>query len=189
MEPRRILSSRGFTLIELLVVISIIGLLASIVLSSLTAAESKGRDAVRLSDMQTIHTALEEYADNHGNFPSSIPEGVGTWATWECGNANTSDVFMPYLVSDHDIAKVPEETHWSGNNCNTWTECTYRYMAPVYAPGTTCGSATGNYAVIYMELENPAPVSYRQPICWTSLNWLEASAAGDPNGVLLILPM
>ncbi len=55
---------RGFTLIELLVVIAIIGLLSSVVLSSLNSARTKSRDARRLSDIRQIQTALELYFDD-----------------------------------------------------------------------------------------------------------------------------
>lgn len=54
---------RGFTLIELLVVIAIIGVLASIVLASLSSARSKSRDARRIADIKQIQLALELYYD------------------------------------------------------------------------------------------------------------------------------
>ena len=61
--------STGFTLIELLVVISIIGVLASVVLSSLESARASARDVERISDLKQIQTALEMYRNDHGFFP------------------------------------------------------------------------------------------------------------------------
>lgn len=59
---------RGFTLIELLVVISIIGLLSSIVLTSLESARLKARDSKRKSDIIQIARALKLYYDDFGNY-------------------------------------------------------------------------------------------------------------------------
>ena len=59
-------------MIELLVVIAIIGLLASIVLASLTSARAKSRDANRLATMEQLRNALELYATaNNGSYPST----------------------------------------------------------------------------------------------------------------------
>jgi general secretion pathway protein G len=64
------IKNRGFTLIELLVVISIIGLLSSIVLSTLSDVKAKARDARRISDIKQIQNALELYRNDTGSYPT-----------------------------------------------------------------------------------------------------------------------
>lgn len=60
----------GFTLIELLVVISIIGILASLALSSYSGAQKQTRDTQRKSDLNQYRNALENYAAaNNGVYP------------------------------------------------------------------------------------------------------------------------
>ncbi len=62
---------RGFTLIELLVVISIIGILATLMISRYGMAEKSARDAERKSDLNQYRTALENYAvKTNGLYPS-----------------------------------------------------------------------------------------------------------------------
>ena len=74
-RSRRTNEARGFTLIELLVVIAIIGILASIILASLSTAQAKGRDARRVSDIKQIQLALELYYDANGTYPANIYSG------------------------------------------------------------------------------------------------------------------
>ena len=69
-------NQRGFTLIELLVVIAIIGLLSSVVLSSLNTARSKSRDARRLSDIKQLQTALELAFDDAS--PPEYPDALSS---------------------------------------------------------------------------------------------------------------
>jgi prepilin-type N-terminal cleavage/methylation domain-containing protein len=63
----------GFTLIELLVVISIIGLLASVVLVSLTTAKEKAKRTKAISDLRNIRTAMEQMSIDTGLGPNGCP--------------------------------------------------------------------------------------------------------------------
>ena len=69
---------KGFTLIELLVVIAIIALLSAVVLSTLSTARMKGRDARRIADLAQIQTALELYFDATNFYPPLPVSGIKT---------------------------------------------------------------------------------------------------------------
>jgi len=63
-------TNKGFTLIELLVVIAIIGLLSSVILTSLSAARAKARDSARVSQLGELQKAYELYYAGHGCYPA-----------------------------------------------------------------------------------------------------------------------
>lgn len=63
---------KGFTIVELMVVITLITILLAIVLTSISGNKTKSRDNVRISNIQTIRLALEEYRSTCGVFPYSL---------------------------------------------------------------------------------------------------------------------
>ncbi|PJC55947.1 hypothetical protein CO026_02950 [Candidatus Kaiserbacteria bacterium CG_4_9_14_0_2_um_filter_41_32] len=67
---RRFIHQRGFTLIELLVTIAVIGILASIVYSNLSSTGGVGRDAKRKADLRNMQSAIEQYKNKKGVYPS-----------------------------------------------------------------------------------------------------------------------
>ena len=65
-------SQRGFTIVELMVVVAIIGILSGIIITSLTGSKAKSRDARRVSDVNQIQLALEQYFDRCGQYPTTL---------------------------------------------------------------------------------------------------------------------
>ena len=71
-SSKKLKKNLGFTLIELLVVISIIGLLAAVVLVSLSSARAKSRDARRVADIHQIQNALELFFNDCLQYPQTL---------------------------------------------------------------------------------------------------------------------
>jgi prepilin-type N-terminal cleavage/methylation domain-containing protein len=141
-------SNKGFTLIELLVVIAIIGMLSSIVLSSLATARQRARVTKSLVDLGTINNALIAYFAQNGVYPAT----GGNWVSYSnpgagCGLVVPIGNFIPALVPNY-LPTMPKD--------------------PLNAP--TCGSQyvyyslTGaEYKLIYNEPENCAMVKSQYP--------------------------
>lgn len=103
---------RGFTLIELMMVIAIIGVLSSVILSSLNSARSQARDARRIAGIKQLQNALDLHYDTYGHFPrsslcgSTVPNGSwcnsvqplsgGHWIR----DLGTADVLAPFLADE-----------------------------------------------------------------------------------------
>jgi prepilin-type N-terminal cleavage/methylation domain-containing protein len=105
------MSRRGFTLIELLVVVAIIGILASIVLASLSSGRASAKDAQRIASLKSIAQALELYHLANGVYPPSTGGSYNFRSEcWSWGHFAASQVipglvptFMSVFPSDPDM--------------------------------------------------------------------------------------
>ena len=136
----------GFTLVELLVVISIIGILATIVLTSLTGARQKTYDTKRLSQVEQLQKALFLYNLDNNTYPGgSYPGG---WAS-NCIDAPsqaTKYANWEILLSDLDayISNIEMDSNWPF--CIYYTKGSYNQCDKVINPEYTILFATEDKA-------------------------------------------
>ena len=132
---------KAFTLIELLVVIAIIGVLASIVLVSLSRARARTRDARRLSDMHQIILALEMYRNNHNAYPGNTDNDCSGWDVGWNGGQGSDDHFIQPLETDGLFNKTPGDPTSTGT-CDGYSY--FRYSAGSYG----CDASKGAFFVL-----------------------------------------
>lgn len=65
-------SQRGYSLIELLIVMGVLGVLATIIVASISNAVETSRQKATMADMRTIARAIEAYAVDHRSIPDAL---------------------------------------------------------------------------------------------------------------------
>ncbi|MBU0707655.1 type II secretion system GspH family protein [Patescibacteria group bacterium] len=106
--------SNGFTLIELLVVIAIIALLSTLAMISLKDVRLKSRDSKRLSDLNSIATALHLFYSNHGEYPTpshgySFDSDSTLFISTYLDYSFNGDSFLPVLSDEGLMPNVPHD--------------------------------------------------------------------------------
>lgn len=134
MSKIKLSKKAGFTLIELLVVISIIGLLSSIVLSSLSSARSKARDTERIQRLKQIVNALELYRADKGGYPTFY---FGTPPSYSGPKAIKKALVDNKNIADINISDLFYITlNENGTNCWDPNTGNYNFMiCPKYKIG------------------------------------------------------
>ena len=74
-------NKKGFTLMEILIVMGIGILLMSISIFSISTARQKSRDGKRISDINQIRLALEQFYDACGSYPNQLVSSANNGCT------------------------------------------------------------------------------------------------------------
>lgn len=90
-------SLRGFTLIELLVVIAIIGVLSSVVITSLNSARGKAQDATVKRNLATVRQQAGLYLSTNQNYLPTVTAGA-------CPTSGTSMFYVDVTMRNAIVA-------------------------------------------------------------------------------------
>jgi len=71
MPKSRLKTCKGFTLIELLISIAILGILATIGMSTFRNSQMRSRDVQRKANLKQVANALELYYSDYGKYPDA----------------------------------------------------------------------------------------------------------------------
>jgi prepilin-type N-terminal cleavage/methylation domain-containing protein len=128
---------KGFTLIELLVTTTVILLLTSIAIVSYASASKRSRDNKRISDLETIRSALEIYRSDNGEYPAALDDLKNNHYINEIPTDPKPDSFSYYYSSSspyttYTLCARVESTGLAKDNCGS----------------NSCGSQTCNYRIL-----------------------------------------
>ena len=131
----------GFTIIELLIVIAIIAILAGLVLNNFQGAQAKARDTQRVTDVNNIHSKLEEYHQENNGYPNTFtaatfpgidaeslrdPRGNSVTVNAVVADETAADaVAAPTATSASQYVYVPFGAAGCTNNCTGYVIKTY----------------------------------------------------------------
>lgn len=146
---------KGFTLIELLVVIAIIGILAALIIVSLSGARAKAQDTQRKNNARNLDTALAQfYLDKNPNAYVTQATAVGITVATLGGSTGLG----PYLTGTQAydstlvhkyISSAAADTYAQAWELGSDTETTTATANGVYAVlGATFDVTAGNGLVL-----------------------------------------
>lgn len=148
----------GFTLIEVLTVVAIIGVLAAIIISTVSGVRAKARGAVCMSNMRQIAAAMQLYAnDNQRHLPGPIYHRQG-----------------PYYNIDHRRLPMRLGSYLDAPKATTYStaQAVMAYAGVFGCPAWEAASAPDTIYSLVINDRIPRP----------GLPALNPWGAGDPNG-------
>jgi len=136
----------GFTLVELLVVIAIIGILAALLLPTLSKGKTAAQSAACKGNLRQLGIALNMYVSEYDKYPGNgaMYDGAGNFqGIWAVG----MNWLKPYLGGKYDPNDLNDsQTYWSDGH-RTIFSCPA--VKPRYYPGLFGAPGLSVYSLDY----------------------------------------
>ncbi len=101
----KINKQKAFTLIEMMVVIALMAVLLLIIVGNFSGQKTQARDNVRISGIQDIRLALEEYKLTCGEYPESLNPTTHNGIYGNCPKKFGD--FLPHMPENPNYAESP----------------------------------------------------------------------------------
>ena len=122
---------RGFTIVELLIVIVVIGILATLVITTYNGVQEKARDTKRKTDINALQGQIEAYEAENGNYPTLANVNSSTWrstnmkgldpSALEDPNGSTQALCATTTTNCYVFAVTPSGCDNSTTDCTGYT--------------------------------------------------------------------
>lgn len=165
------MKNNGFTLIELLVVIAIIGLLASIVMSSLLIGKKKSGDATIIREVLELRSLLESNFNDYGSYTYLQPQ-TSFSSQADCMNYLSSGTYSSaaqqaclaiYKLNWGSTNNFYDPTHFLFMGNNVSTSKNYSIMTFLPGKGTFyCAGSSGRTS------DNTLTAAWTNPGCYNN---------------------
>lgn len=160
-------SDKGFTIIEIIVVIATIGVLATIIITSVNQYVAKARDVKRIADINQIQKALEMYYADYGSYPVF----ANSWySSYDSSWATLQTALQPYL------SKLPVDPKNESVAANSGG-LTYGYYTNPAGEG-----CLGQWYMIVYNLEVTSEIGPGSGSCTTRRNYSSTVTTGICKG-------
>ncbi len=176
-----------FTLIELLVVVAIIGILASILMPSLSAARGKAKTSVCLGQMKQLGSAFIMYADsNDENFIDRILGGEDTFWMARLYEFHDSETIIQCPSVQHP---VKSGWYWGDKDFAWGGDSGWMVYSGINARGSvginsflysTENDTNDEYYYSYAEIENTGKTPMFSDSVWVD-QWPRSGNANPTN--------
>lgn len=137
----------GFTIVELLIVIVVIGILATLVITTFTGIQQKARNTKRQTDINAIHGQVEAYFAQNGKYPTLANMNDSTWLAANMKGLDpnalqdpkgTSQTLAQTAAADVYSYDVQDATGAAGcDNVTAGKDCTQYTLTATYEGGGT----------------------------------------------------